>query len=198
MILFFDTETNGLPRNFNAPMTELNNWLRVIQLAYILFEDDGTIVEQYCELIQPDGWEIPKEKFWIDNGYTTEINQEKGVPMSEALGHFLRDYEKADLMVAHNIAFDYPIIGAELLRYNRRSSKKLPKFCTMKSTTNICKIPSPRGFGYKWPKLIELHEHLFGEGFDGAHDALEDVRATGRCFFELIGSGLIELPTLKA
>lgn len=195
MILFFDTETNGLPKNWRASMKDLDNWPRVIQLAFILFEDDGTIVQEFCELIQPDGWEIPVQKFWIENGYSTEKNQAEGIRIEEALIEFLQAYQKSDLLVAHNISFDFNIVGAELIRKGLAAEKRLPKFCTMKSSTNICKLPSPRG--YKWPKLMELHEHLFGEGFDDAHDALEDVRATGRCFFEMASQGLIEIPTLN-
>lgn len=191
MILFFDTETNGLPKNWRAPMRDLDNWPRIIQLAYILYEDDGTIVEEYCELIKPDGWEIPKEDFWIENGYSTEKNQAEGVHLIQALAKFLLAYERANLLVAHNISFDFNIVGAELLRNELSASKRLPKFCTMKSTTSLCKLPGP--YGFKWPKLMELHKHLFGEGFDDAHDALEDVRATGRCFFELKAKELIQV-----
>ena len=88
-------------------------------------------------------------------------------------------------MVAHNIAFDTPVLVSEMNRYKITAQNKTStKICTMKSTVDFCKLPSPRG-GYKWPKLIELHNVLFGVGFDGAHDALEDVRATVRCFIEL-------------
>ncbi len=51
--------------------------------------------------------------------------------------------------------------------------------------TDILKIPSRKGSGYKWPKLEELHNFLFKEGFDGAHDALNDVMATSKCYFEM-------------
>jgi len=43
----------------------------------------------------------------------------------------------------------------------------------------------------KWPKLIELHEKLFNEPFANAHDAMADISATRRCFFELINKEII-------
>jgi len=55
----------------------------------------------------------------------------------------------------------------------------------MKNSTNLCKIPRPGG-GLKWPKLQELYFFLFGETFVGAHDAAYDVKATRKCYYEII------------
>jgi DNA polymerase-3 subunit epsilon len=192
MYLFFDTETNGLPKKYNGLPTDLDNWPRVIQLAWVLFANDGTEMLSRCNLITPDGWTIPQEKFWIDNGYTTERNAQQGRGMLQELHAFAAAINRCELMVAHNLSFDQPILVAEMLRYQVKSDKKPSKFCTMKATTNLCKLPSARG-GYKWPKLEELHKFLFGVSFDGAHDALEDVRATARCFFELKKLGHISV-----
>jgi hypothetical protein len=63
----------------------------------------------------------------------------------------------------------------------------------MELSTEILKLPNPRG-GYKWPNLTELHTYLFGKGFDGAHDAMADVKACANCFFELKKRKLILLP----
>lgn len=61
----------------------------------------------------------------------------------------------------------------------------------MKATVSYCKIPNKYG-GYKWPKLQELHEKLFGYEFDDAHDALADIEATFKCYWKLRKLGLIE------
>ena len=55
----------------------------------------------------------------------------------------------------------------------------------MESSTGYCRIPGP--YGYKWPKLSELHRKLFGEDFAEAHNAAADIQATERCFRELMG-----------
>ena len=185
MYLFFDTETNGLPKSEIINGVKTTVYPRVIQLAYILLNDKFEEVQSYCELIQPDGWEIPNQQFWIENGYSTEQNRLKGVSIRHALNFFTQAIDQCHTMVAHNIAFDTPVLVSEMNRYKITAQNKTStKICTMKSTVDFCKLPSPRG-GYKWPKLIELHNVLFGVGFDGAHDALEDVRATVRCFIEL-------------
>ena len=88
MYLFFDTETNGLLKTeiINGKSTKV--YPRVIQLAYILLNDNFEEVQSYCELIYPDGWEIPNDRFWIENGYSTEQNKLKGVNIRVALNFF--------------------------------------------------------------------------------------------------------------
>lgn len=103
----------------------------------------------------------------------------------------IKDINRSKFMIAHNLDFDHKVLGAEMLRYNARASVKTQKICTMKSTTDLCCIPGP--YGFKWPKLEELHRFLFQEDFSGAHDAMNDVKATMRCFIELVNRGVIRL-----
>ena len=191
--IIFDTETTGLPKNWNAPADQVDNWPRIIQLAYGIFDHEGHCLKQVNNLIKPDGWEIPKEKFWIDNGFTTETNAEKGIPISDALAEFLSDALQCNFRVAHNISFDAKIIRSELIRGGNNIELKSEKICTMKSSTSHVGLA-----GNKWPKLIELHYHLFEEDFEGAHDAHADVMACARCLFELIRLGVITIPEPKA
>jgi len=190
MYIFFDTETNGLPNNYKEKPSAGTNWPRIIQLAFIVLDSEFNEIESYCELIKPDGWEIPNLKFWIDNGYSTDINEAKGVVIQDALACFNKAIDKCDFGVAHNMDFDYPVIGSEMMRYSIFPKTKISKICTMKSTVDFCAIPAKYN-GFKWPKLEELHTKLFGVSFDGAHDALEDVRATVRCFVELKKRGVL-------
>lgn len=192
MYLFFDTETNGLPKNYKGSPKDLENWPRVIQLAWATFDEAGNNTGKHAYLIQPEGWKIPKEEFWIKHGYSTEKSEAEGIPMIQVLVRFIGDINNCKVMIAHNIDFDHPIVCAEMIRRSLSVENKPAKFCTMKATTDYCQIPGP--YGYKWPKLEELHGQLFGTGFDGAHDALNDVMATAKCFFELKGRDLIKLP----
>ncbi|WP_299726745.1 3'-5' exonuclease [uncultured Endozoicomonas sp.] len=192
LIQLFDTETTGLPKDWRAPMTDLDNWPRIIQLAYLVFDLDGNEVGSFNELIKPDGWTMPTEKFWIDNGFSQEKSEAEGIPIADALGSFITDYNKADALVAHNISYDYNVTGAELLRAGIRAGKKNRQFCTKEIGTDFCQLPGNYG-KYKWPTLSELHNKLFGCDFDNAHDALADVRATANCFFELVRLGEIKI-----
>lgn len=182
--LIFDTETTGVPKNYKAPMSDLDNWPRIIQLAWVLYSDAGDFIAGRKDLIKPDGWVVPTEKFWVENGFTQEQNMNEGIPIAEALGYFIQQINTtAHTLVAHNFNFDFNILGAEMIRSNMKAQRRLKKVCTMLSSVDFCKLPAK--YGFKWPKLIELHIKLFNEGFEGAHDALADVKACGKCFFRL-------------
>jgi DNA polymerase III epsilon subunit-like protein len=189
MYLFFDTETTGKALNFNAPATDLNNWPRVTQLGWQLYDKDENLISEKSLLVKPDGWVVPKEKFFIDNNMSTERCEEFGIPLAEAVADFMKDMENSQYLIAHNMSFDINVLEAELIRLNTKPANDPRKICTMKESTNYCKIPSFRG--YKWPTLTELHTKLFGEGFEGAHDALDDVKACAKSFFELKKNGHI-------
>lgn len=191
MYLFFDTETNGLPIRQTASPMEVNNWPRVAQLAWQLYSTDGHLQDEFCNLIKPDGWTIPDEKFFRDHGHSTERCEMLGVPIASALERFIQAVERSEFVIAHNLSFDLPIMQAEMIRAGMRASRSPKRFCTMKGTTSLLQLPGPRGL--KWPNLQELHRFLFSTGFDGGHDALMDVRMTAKCFFELVSLELISI-----
>lgn len=189
MYLFFDTETTGLPRNWKAPVTDLNNWPRLVQLAYLYYDENGSKISGGDFIVKPEGYTIPKDASRI-HGISTEKALKEGVPISNVLQNFQSFVEEAKILVAHNMSFDEKIVGAEFLRagmVNSILAKR--KICTMHSTTNFCAINGP--YGYKWPKLSELHYKLFGTGFEEAHNAAADINATAKCFWELKRLGKI-------
>lgn len=58
MYLFFDTETTGLPKRWNAPVTDLENWPRLVQLAWIMYDDRGNMLESRDVIVKPEGFTI--------------------------------------------------------------------------------------------------------------------------------------------
>jgi len=189
MYLFFDTETTGLPRNWRAPVTDLNNWPRMVQIAWILSDNKGNRIEVDDYIIKPENFEIPRDASRV-HGISTERAIKEGENLELILNKFNEKVEQADFIVAHNISFDEKILGAELLRKKIQSDfNRKRKLCTMESSTNYCKLPGQ--YGYKWPKLSELHKKLFGEDFKEAHDASVDINATEKCFWKMRKIGLI-------
>ena len=65
------------------------------------------------------------------------------------------------------------------------------RVCTMKSSTDFCRIPG--SYGLKWPTLTELHLALFNTVFDETHNALKDVEACAKCFFQLKKKGIVDV-----
>jgi DNA polymerase III epsilon subunit-like protein len=190
MYLFFDTETTGIPRNYKAPVSDLANWPRVIQLAFLLTDGAGVLQAAQQFLIKPEGFAIPADATRV-HGITTEHALAKGVPLGAALGEFLACLKSAQTLVAHNMAYDENVLGAEFLR--AKLANPLPKakrFCTMQAATNFCALPGRYG-NFKWPSLSELHVKLFGKDFKGAHGAQPDVQACATCFFALRAKGIV-------
>ena len=193
-ILFFDTETTGKPFNYKAPVTDLYNWPRLVQLAWIMADKDGNVLKKKSVIIKPDGFSIPAESVAV-HGITTERAQREGLPLNDVLEEFATDLSLAEHIVGHNIDFDQHIVGAELCRLGMDFNVLMDKpcTCTMKTTTKFCAIPNPNTYfgGYKWPSLQELYQKLFNRSFEDAHDALADITATKECFFELKLRGII-------
>jgi len=190
MYLFFDTETTGLPKNYQAPLDDFSNWPRIVQISWSLYDSEGNHWESQNYIIKPDGFVIPEEASKIHR-ISQDRALKEGVDLAIALNHFVNAVSGADYLVAHNIDFDEKIVGSELLRLNLANNiQGANKICTMKGSAQFCKIPSLRG-GYKWPNLTELYQCLFKTDFPDAHDAVFDVKACAECFFELKRRGAI-------
>ena len=189
-ILFFDTETTGLPKDWKAPVEQLDNWPRLVQIAWQVFNQEGDLLEEHEYIIKPVGFIIPLEASAVHK-ITTEKALETGVDLLAILKVFSSSVKSCGLLVAHNYSYDYNIMGSELLRNGLENTlKNKEHICTKSASTDFCKISTPNG--YKWPKLEELYDILFDETFN-AHNALDDIRATARCFWELQKKNIIKI-----
>ncbi|WP_298898594.1 DNA polymerase III subunit alpha [uncultured Psychroserpens sp.] len=190
MYLIFDTETTGLPKRWDAPITDVDNWPRCIQIAWQLHDEMGNCIDHQDYLVQPEGFNIPYDAEKI-HGISTELAQEQGVPLQEVLDKFNIALLKTKFVVGQNVTFDLNIMGAEFVRTDLANQlQELPVLdtCT-EHTAELCKIPGGRGGKFKLPTLTELHQFLFDTPFAEAHNATADVEATTRCFFELVRLG---------
>lgn len=187
MYLIFDTETTGLPKRWDAPISDLDNWPRCIQIAWQLHDNLGNCIEHQDYLVQPEGFNIPYDAEKI-HGISTELAQEQGVPLVDVLEKFNAALNKTKFVVGQNVGFDLNIMGAEFIRADIANKlQELPVLdtCT-EHTAELCQLPGGRYGKFKLPTLTELHEFLFNVPFAEAHNATADVEATTRCFFELI------------
>jgi DNA polymerase-3 subunit alpha len=187
MYLIFDTETTGLPKRWDAPITDTDNWPRAIQIAWQLHDKMGNCLEHQDYLIKPEGFNIPYDAEKI-HGISTELAEEQGVSLDEVLQKFNEVLSKTKFIVGQNVGFDVNVMGAEFVRgevVNQLQELPVLDTCT-EHTASLCKIPGGRGGKFKLPTLTELHEFLFNQPFAEAHNATADVEATTRCFLELI------------
>jgi DNA polymerase-3 subunit epsilon len=172
MLLFFDTETTGLPVDRNDFKNRNNP--RLVSLCYILVDEDLLEKENFYSVIKPDGFSIPAESSKV-HGITTEMAYATGLPIKEVLNRFLNATHSADALVAHNLDFDLLTLRGECYRYGMRGKKIKNHICTMKASTNLCKLPG-KYKDYKYPKLEEACSILMNYHFN-AHNALDDTRA---------------------
>jgi len=187
MYLLFETETTGLPINWEAEINDLDNWPRLVQIAWLLFDKQQNLLDEKNYIIKPDGFSIPDKSTEIHK-ISTDLAFVAGNDLSRILKEFSSVIEKAETIISHNLNFDMKIVGAEFLRkriYNSLSLKS--RICTMEATKDFCAI---RGiFGNKLPELSELYYKLFGTQLGLPLSAAEGTKATAECFWELKSRG---------
>ena len=185
MELFFDTETSD-KFNFKTASYKDSDFPWLVQLGAVLAEN-GIAYAEINVIILPDGRTIAEGAQRVHN-ISVETAEKVGFPEDLVMENFITLANHAEVLVAHNYQFDSQIIAALLyrndeLKFARKILFDSKHFCTMKETTDICKLPGK--YGWKWPKLSELYWFLFQEKMVGAHDAMFDIKATMRCYYEL-------------
>lgn len=186
--LIFDTETTGLAPNKADYKTDFEKFPHIVQLAWYF---NG---EYHDYIIKPEGWIIPAEAANI-HSITTEIALEKGIRMDTVLIKFINDCYDAEKLIGHNIFFDTSTIKANIRREfglfdpmistSDLALDKSKRIDTMIKTIKFVGAKQEGKNTPKFPSLLDLHYKLFGETFE-AHNALNDVKSTKRCYEELV------------
>lgn len=170
MLLFFDTETTGkadFKKPFDHPCQP-----RLVQLAARLYDfNSPRPLQSVALIVKPLDFTISKEVSAI-HGITHEMASDLGVNPRFALDIFEDFLRRAMWVVGHNVAYDILVMSRE-----RGSAIGHRSFCTMQSSTDLCKLTGQWG-KYKWPKLSEVYRFAFGRDLQNAHDALVDITAT--------------------
>lgn len=181
MILVLDTETS----HFKG---------RIMQLAYSRHNSwsDELLTETNEYLWHDEPYEVHEDAFAV-HGLTYDHCQRNGIDARGSLRDAVYFLNEAETIVGHKLQFDLAMIGKECFRYGVKFDYSMtdPRMvCTMAKSKSFCNLKDIKGRP-KYPSLSELYYRLFGESMVGAHDALNDVRATAKCFFELRKRGLI-------
>ena len=189
-VFVFDTETSGLPKERNPSIYDTDKWPHVMQVSYIIYNTETSeIDEKYDAYIKLNTWVIVDPVSEGLHGLTREIMETKGVPIQEALVRVRDALGKVDICVGHNVSFDKRFMIVEGIRNNIRMNFPAD-YCTMKNGKQICKIDftfSNGEKGFKFPKLMELYEHLFPgiPAPQNLHNSFADTIITLKCYCKM-------------
>jgi DNA polymerase-3 subunit epsilon len=180
-LLFVDTETTGLPSNWNKPYTAERNWPCVAQLAWLVYTKEGKLVKSENHYLRVPAGSMKPRALAI-HGLTPAFLEQHGEDRAAIMQRFYNDLlAYKPLVVGHYMRLDFHMIGAELHRTNLPNAlAELSTLCTMQTSQRQAKSVQ-RNF----LRLGELHEQLFQEPMPTQHNAQTDAEATARCFFEL-------------
>jgi len=222
--LIFDTETTGLV-NSKIPWTDPQQ-PHLVQLGMLLVDtSDWTCKSKTNLLVQlptkDDGSPLVQmeTKAQETHGIAPEDLSRFGVSAEIASVLFYQACQNADVIVAHNMAFDRIVMDATLHRsgipmFTRKDNDDtetrssptgsiledmlLPGrqfICTKDESTDVLKLPGKfRGQTYKWPTLAEAYQYFTnGKEMEKAHDALADTEACLEVFRALVERDIIKL-----
>ncbi len=187
-LLFVDTETSDLPKNWSAPYSVEGNWPYIVQIAWLVYTYDGKLVKTENHYIRDADYNIAQKSHRIHQ-IGTSLLEEKGEGRKEVMKMLQKDLlEYEPLVVGHFMQLDSHMMGVGFYRSGLDNPLlQLPTFCTMQLTANFLRLGPSRGL-----KLGELYERLFHKRMENQHDALQDAKVTADCFFELRKSGDID------
>lgn len=210
-ILLLDTETNGLPKNRYAPISEPGIWPAILQLSWTEFTVEGRNLRQ--EATRNIGLALDPSIPW-DAGAAaihgvSEAEARRGTPAAKALLEFGEALRRCQVVVAHNMSFDKPVIRAaayaEWLRGGDVALREvwvpgIQELCTMAETRDLVRIPSPYNPAsgkFKVPKLNELYTWLYGHPYDisGAslHSSVSDTHCLEQCVRMMLRRSLLSV-----
>lgn len=200
LLLAYDTETTGIARGHDY--TNPDN-PHLAALTAVMFDDEARrIISSINLMVEPDNWIMPAEAGDV-NGLTTDYLKALGLPVETVLSTFLGLAGSADLLIAHNCAFDQKIISSAVYRdYSKTNEEKAhelvlawqqkPTYCTMEKSKPIVQAKTKNG-RLKYPKLSEAYEFFFNRPLDNAHSANADTIAVLEIYTALQNHGEVSL-----
>jgi len=169
-ILCVDTETSELLSN------KTTDTCKIVQLSWITYNTETHEQEENDFILN-----IHQE---VNNSHihriTTEMSQ-KGYDFSDIFEIFFNDLRNCDFLLGHNLKYDLNMLEVELFRLGEDDLID-ELYAKRYKDTMLMGAKNNKG---KYQTLIGLHETLFIQPFDGAHSAIEDVRATLACYLEM-------------
>lgn len=186
-LLFIDTETTGIPKHWNLPYSETENWPSAVQVSWIIADENAVEIKRENFYIDDEDLRI-SDKYCKIHGITKEFLTKNGQPRSFVLEKISADIQKYQpLIIGHFTEFDIHTLSCDFYRAELENPFKQSHFyCTMLKSKDYNMNPS-----VNYLRLNQLFEVLFNEKMELSHDAVIDAEMTAKCFFEIRARGEI-------
>lgn len=195
--LIFDIETTGLPEKVRIyDNTSVDNSkykdkfvhpsyvdkyknARVIELSYIILNEADEVDSTHSYLIYNPDIVITNSDI---HNITDDLCKNKGVDIATVLSTFENHMNEVDILIAHNIEFDFTILLSELYR-----AKKFETISVLKRKILYCTMINGSRFlnQRRYIKLIELYKHFYNDDTVQTHRALDDVMLCFKCYLKI-------------
>jgi DNA polymerase-3 subunit epsilon len=189
-VIYFDTETTGLRD------------AEICQLSYVV--DNGIEVYGknyfFCvHSMNPAAQAV--------HGFSIEALEvlSDGLSFADRIDEFDKDFQDAELIVAHNASFDISMMQGEYRRLNREF-KYNSYLCTMRFMTPFMQLRRSSGGGFKYPSLSELTNCYIKDftlvddyvrAFFGAECRFHDARYDAASLYLAVKNAQAEIECLK-
>jgi len=165
---------------FDTETTDIYGY--IVSFAFVIQDMDSFEKEEHYELINPKA-QISQEAFEVH-----KISQEelKNKPSFENIKeNFLELFNSVDMIVGHNVLYDFGVVKRELERVNHYPNIiDIPIFDTMYFSADVVVLEKK-----KMPRLEEVVAFFNIPGNVTYHNALEDVKMTLEVFNRLLKVG---------
>ena len=213
MFLVFDVETTGLlPKQKRGQESgtgpTIEQYPHILQLGFVLYDlETRTIQQRYDSYVKVPDSVVIDPYITTLTGINKAMCDTQGRPITTVLNDFFQAYRLCDGLIAHNLEFDTKMVLVEVERNQaaliergfaecllmfqpmHEKVRNIDRYCTMRKSINLCNILVANDRGEtrrKFPKLVELHKHLFGgEAPANLHNAMADVEACLRCYLKM-------------
>ncbi|WP_321404546.1 3'-5' exonuclease [Maridesulfovibrio sp.] len=174
IILFYDTETSGLPSTGEA--LDSPKQPDMVQLGALLYDTEkDEFIHKLSLIVKHKDCRMSPKALAVHG--IDQRRMETGLPAAAVAEIVKGLMATADMCIGFNIGFDKKILKIFMAKAGV-DFEEVDHGCIMHPLTDVCKLPGRMG-RYKWPKLTEAHAKLINpEGFDDAHDAFADIMAT--------------------
>jgi len=182
---FFLNDLNSLPKElklkkvgvFDTETTDIYGY--ILSFAFVIQDMETKETKEIYELLNPEA-KINEEAFEVHK--ISQKDVENKPTFKERKDFILNLFDEVDMIVGHNVFFDFGVLKRELERVNHFPHVlKVPIFDTMFYSWDIVVLDKK-----KQPKLEEAVAFFFGKQSANYHNALEDVKMTLKVFNKLI------------